>query len=54
MKGLKKLLVGGERMSKPNKFFNLWLFGLPCSGKTTLAEKLMDNFLKFLVIHHQY
>ena len=51
MKGLKKLLVGGERMSKPSKFFNLWLFGLPCSGKTTLAEKLMDNFSRDRVIH---
>ena len=31
--------------------FNLWLFGLPCSGKTTLAEKLMDNFSRDRVIH---
>ena len=38
-------------MSTPNKLFNLWLFGLPCSGKTTLAEKLMDNFSRDSVIH---
>jgi len=38
-------------MSTPSKLFNLWLFGLPCSGKTTLAEKLMDNFSRDSVIH---